>query len=179
MACSITLTSNTQDCSPNIGGVAAVYAANRADLTFSAGVSGTNTLNISGSAGVFKKIGIQSGISSFSSTAQVSEENGSLYYRDEASVVVNHATALLSKLIGDVAKADLVFVVKDMNGTLWIIGQYSGIASHAQRVVLSGGLIESGTAKGDRNGATLNIACDHATPIMAVGSSTNANIFDN
>ena len=174
MACSITLTAQSLDCSPNIGGVKAVWLANRDDVVLSS--ISTIAATLSAAAGktnpVFKKIGVRSGISSFTSTAQVSEENNTLYYRDEVAVVINKMTQNALDLISRVPSGDMLCVVEDMNGEKWLIG-YGG------RILVAGSVLETGTAKTDRNGETLTLACDHPGTIKRVNPATSASIFSN
>lgn len=185
MPCSITLTAQSLDCSPNIGGLKAVWLANRADVKVISNSPTDNKVKLdkadAATNPVFKKIGVRSGISSLTSTAQVSEENNTLYYRDEAAVVVNKLTQTLVALIKRIPSGDVVVVAEDMNGNKWALGFDVAVTSNARiyPVTVAGSVLETGTAKTDRNGGTLTLACEHPGPLVALDSTTSASLFSN
>lgn len=145
MSCNIT-SGITLDCRDNSGGIEYIYIGNAtlvSGLTVSGGtMSGFWGLTASG----FYKFEVPKQTSSFTETITTSEENGTVFYDQQVTVVFTkwerekrNQLALLAK------NRKLAVVVKDGNGNFWSVGAHRG--AH----MLSGSGV-TGTAYGDRNG---------------------------
>lgn len=150
MACSQTLAGIVRDCSTNMGGIKAVYIANAADVTSVTVTSGVVTAITMASSKKFYKYEFAIGTSSLTSNWQVSAENGTKYVETDLAMVFNKADSTKRLEIVALAQAEMNVIVEDNNGTMW----YLGID---EPVVLNGGDLQTGTARGDRNGLTVSL----------------------
>lgn len=74
--------------------------------------------------------------------------NGSFYYEQGLTLVLNNPTASVWNEIDLLAKNNLAVIVLDNNGKYWLFGEINGLSLEPSE----GG---TGTAFGDRNGVTL------------------------
>ncbi len=81
-------------------------------------------------------------------TITASVENGTVFYAQELSIVLNKLQANTRNEILLLAKNTLMAVVQDANDKYWLLGRYSGLD-------VTGGTSATGTAQGDRNGYSL------------------------
>ena len=179
MACSINITSQSKDCSANIGGVRCIYVASRADVAAQGSPGQTpNTWDIylSGNAGIFKRFAVQPGSSSYTSTAQVDEGNGTGYFRDEAVAVLNKISTDKLFALMQLWGGDFVAVIEDRNGQKTVMGYDNDI--NDVRVMVGAAEIGTGTAKTDRNGLQVTLSCEHRNPPMVLDPTSPSTIFD-
>jgi hypothetical protein len=100
---------------------------------------------------------------------QANVQNGTVYYAQELSIILNKLQANTRNEILLLAKNILVAVVGDNNGKYWYLGKVSGIN-------LSGGSGGSGTAQGDRSGYTLTFSAMEQELAPEVSSSIIAGL---
>jgi len=95
-------------------------------------------------------------------TGTFSEENGTVFYTNVASVVFNKTTAAKLVELNELAKSNkLCVIVKDNNGLYWMVGNDRG-------ALVSNSTAGTGTAFGDRNGVTMEFTGIHELPMIQV-----------
>ena len=95
--------------------------------------------------------------SSLTQTVNASVENGTVFYSQVLSLVVNKPVAADITEIQNLAKGRLAIVVQDLNDNYFVMG-------HTRGAELTGGSIATGTAIGDLNGFTLEFTAEEAIP---------------
>ena len=106
--------------------------------------------------------------SSFTQTVNSSIENGTVYYTQVLSLVLNKPVADDIVELTNLAKARLGIVVQDNNDNYFVMG-------HTRGAELSGGTVATGTAYGDLNGFTLEFTAEEAIP-APFWESTDSNL---
>lgn len=147
MACALT-SGYTLDCKDSLGGVKAVWFIEHANVSSVTEASGVVTAITKGAGKVFYKYELVRNTSSLTENITASVENGTVFYAQELSVILNKMQASTRNEILLLAKNVLMAVVQDSNGKYWLLGKTNGID-------ITGGSSATGTAQGDRNGYTL------------------------
>ena len=106
--------------------------------------------------------------SSLTQTVNASVENGTVFYSQVLSLVVNKPVAADITEIQNLAKGRLAIVVQDLNDNYFVMG-------HIRGAELTGGSIATGTAIGDLNGFTLEFTAEEAIPAPFL-DETGANL---
>jgi hypothetical protein len=147
MACNLTQ-GFPIDCKDNVGGVKAVYIANKdniATITEAAGVVTGITMD----AGTyFWKYDQIKETSNFAEAITTNVQNGTVFYAQTIEVIVNKLQTNTRNEILLLAQATTSVIVQDNNNKYWLLGRQNGLD-------LTGGGSATGTAYGDRNGYTL------------------------
>jgi hypothetical protein len=150
MACALTQ-GYTLDCKDSLGGLKSIYLISHADVasvTESAGVVSTITKDV---GKVFYKYELVRNTSSFTENITASVENGTVFYAQELTIVLNKLQVNTRNEILLLAKNVLMCVAEDANGKYWLLGRFQGLD-------ITGGSSATGTAQGDRNGYTLTFS---------------------
>ncbi|ASZ14509.1 hypothetical protein KTO58_01260 [Chitinophaga pendula] len=84
----------------------------------------------------------------FKETPTKNVQNGSMYYTQELTIVLNKLRTNTRNEILNLAQNTLIQIVEDRMGQYWLLGKDTGME-------LTGGEVGSGTANGDRNGYSL------------------------
>jgi hypothetical protein len=147
MPCALTQ-GYTLDCKDSLGGIKAVWLINHANVTAVTEASGIVSAITKAANKVFYKYELVKNTGSLTETVTASVENGTVFYAQELSVVLNKLQANTRNEILLLAQATLMAVVQDANDKYWLLGRVSGLD-------VTGGTAASGTAQGDRNGYTL------------------------
>lgn len=147
MACALT-SGYTLDCKDSLGGIKAVWFIEHANVSSVTEASGVVTAITKGAGKVFYKYELVRNTSSLTENITASVENGTVFYAQELSVILNKMQASTRNEILLLAKNVLMAVVQDSNGKYWLLGKTNGID-------ITGGSSATGTAQGDRNGYTL------------------------
>lgn len=145
MACVLTQ-GYTLDCKDSLGGIKAVFLIAHADVTAitqASGIVSAITAN-----DVFYKYELVKNTGAMTETITASVENGSVFYAQELSIVLNKLQANTRNEILLLAKNTLMIIAQDANDKYWLLGKTQGMD-------LTGGTATTGTAQGDRNGYTL------------------------
>jgi hypothetical protein len=95
-------------------------------------------------------------------------ENGTVFYTQVLSLVLNKPVAADITEVQNLAKGRLAIVVQDNNDNYFVLG-------HTRGAELTGGSIATGTALGDLNGYTLEFTGEEAIPAPFL-DSTGANL---
>lgn len=149
MACNQTLAGLIRDCSPSMGGILEVLAANKDEIgaiTTSEGIVSA----IEGAEGKFYKYEFHRNTGSLTSTYQIALENGTRYVTSDLVLVFNRMETSKRVEITALAQNNLVLIVKDANGKYWLLGM-------DEPVVATAGDGLTGTARGDRNGYSITL----------------------
>jgi hypothetical protein len=150
MACALTQ-GYTLDCKDSLGGIKAAWFIAHADVTAVTEASGVVSAITKAAGKVFYKYQLVRNTSSMTENVTSSVENGTVFYAQELSIILNKMQANTRNEILLLAKNNLMAVVEDANGKYWLLGKSNGLD-------LTGGNSGSGTAQGDRNGYTLTFS---------------------
>lgn len=166
MACA--LTSNyVIDCKDSLGGLTEVYFMEFGNLTSYTEASGVITALVKAAGKKFYKYELVKGTSMLMENINASVENGTIFYQQELTVVLNKLQVATRNEILLLAKNRLVAVAKDNNGKYWILGITKALD-------ISAGSGASGTAEGDRSGYTLTFTGKEAALAQEVSSGVAA-----
>ena len=148
MSCNIT-SGITLDCRDNQGGIEYIYIANGTGNATGLTATGGTVSFWPGTPAQWYKFETPKQSSSFTETITTSEENGTVFYDQQVSVIFTKMEREKRNQIELLARnRKLAVVVKDANGTFWSVGLTRG--AH----LLSGTSL-TGAAYGDRNGYEL------------------------
>jgi len=150
MACALTQ-GYTLDCRDSLGGITEVYFIEKGNVTSTTQASGVITAVVKGSGKVFRKYELVPGTSSLTENINASVQNGTVFYAQELSIILNKLQANTRNEILLLAQNTLAAVVGDNNGKYWYLGKVHGIN-------ITGGSGATGTAQGDRSGYTLTFS---------------------
>ena len=150
MACSQTLAGLVNDCAANMGGIKEVYLANKADVATITVTSNKVTAITMASTAKFHKYYFRPQTSSMSSNWQVNLDNGVKYVQTDLVMVFNRMETTKRVEVVAMAQGDLVALVRDSNGLLWLLGEENPL-------ILSAGDGLTGTARSDRNGYSVTL----------------------
>jgi hypothetical protein len=168
MACS-NLTAGFLDlCNDSTGGIQKIFLANGPveSITESAGT--ITAITVGGSAlapADFFTFETPRQTSSITETTTVSQENGTLFFDQQLTMVFNKMEAAKRDQLLLMAQATtMVVVAKDGNGKYWSIGAERG-------AFMVSGSATSGVAYGDRNGYEIVLGGLEQSPIFEVTST--------
>lgn len=150
MACALTQ-GYTLDCRDSLGGITEVYFIEKGNVTSTTQASGVISAIVKGSSKVFRKYELVPGTSSLTENINASVQNGTVFYAQELSIILNKLQANTRNEILLLAQNSLAAVVGDNNGKYWYLGKTNGIN-------ITGGSGATGTAQGDRSGYTLTFS---------------------
>ena len=162
MACALTQ-GFVLDCKESVGGIKSVRFVefdNVASIAYAAGVA---TLTMVASKKFWKYAQVRE-TSSSTETITANVQNGTIFYKQELTVILNKLAAATRNEILLLAKNRLMAIVEDMNGNYWLLGAKNGLD-------ITGGNSATGTASGDRNGYTLTFEGMEADPMWSVSST--------
>lgn len=168
MACSNLTAGLTLDCHEGVGGIDVVYIANGPVESFVES-NGVVTLITVGTASLtpsdFFKFELPRQTASFTETINVSQENGTLFYNQDLTVVFNKMETVKRNQILLMAQSNSMIVVfKDNRGAFFTVGLKNG-------AFMSAGTAVSGTAFGDRSGYELTLSGIEVAPAYGVTAS--------
>lgn len=162
MACALTQ-GFVLDCKESVGGIKSVRFVefdNVASIAYAAGVA---TLTMVASKKFWEYAQVRE-TSSFTETITANVQNGTIFYSQELSVILNKLAAATRNEILLLAKNRLMAIVEDMNGNYWLLGAKNGLD-------ITGGNSATGTASGDRNGYTLTFQAMEADPMWSISGA--------
>lgn len=147
-----TLAAIAKQCKDNAGGIKAIYIADVDSIsavTVDTTAQTISNIIMSGSA-TFAKWEFAAQTGTFTSTSTISEENGTLFFQNDCSLVFAQMEKVKRLQIMAATVSNTVVVVKDSNNRLFYMGYDNPVSASA-----AGG--EAGTAMGDRNGYTITL----------------------
>ena len=159
MACNIT-GGISLDCIDGIGGIKTAYISTNAQITSTAGVTGTSgKLYDVGGTGTFYTFEIPKDTSSFSETANIAPSAGTVFYTQELSLVFHKLAAAKRDQILLLAKnRNMKVVFEDNNGQFWFMGLDRGVQVSAATAV-------TGVNPGDANQYTITLQAMEPSPV--------------
>lgn len=135
------------DCRGSVGGLKEAYFIefdNVESITESAGI--VTAIEVA-TAKQFRKYQLPKETGFWTETPNSNVQNGTLFYQQELTVVINKMQANTRNEIMLLAQNRLIAIVLDLNGKYWLLGRTTALD-------LTSGEGGSGTAHGDRNGYT-------------------------
>lgn len=150
MACALT-TDYSFGCDVGAGGLKELWIIELENISSYTESSGVITGITKASGKIFRKYQLVQDTAQFGEDITGNRQNGTLFYAQRGTVVINKQQVAVRNEILLLAKNNLVIIVRDNNDTYRLYGREQGLA-------LQTGTAESGTAWGDRNGYTLNFA---------------------
>lgn len=166
MACALTQ-GFVLDCKESVGGIKSVRFVEFDNATF-VPAAGVATITMATGKKFWKYAQVRE-TSSFTETITANVQNGTIFYSQELTVILNKLAAATRNEILLLAKNRLMAIVEDMNGNFWLLGAKNGLD-------ITGGNSATGTASGDRNGYTLTFAGQEVEPMYSVLANTIASI---
>lgn len=165
MACALTQ-NYALDCKDSLGGLTEVYFMESDNVTSFVEASGviTNLVKVVGKK--FFKYELVKGTSSFVENINASIENGTVFYQQELTIILNKLQTNTRNEILLLAKNNLVAVAQDNNGAYWFLGLTRGVD-------ISAGSGQSGAAEGDRSGYTLTFMGKEPSLAPSVNSTVS------
>jgi len=149
MPCALTQ-GYTLDCKDSLGGIKAVWMIESGNVTAITEASGIVSAITKSASKVFRKYELVKNTGALTETITASVENGTVFYAQELSIVLNKLQANTRNEILLLAQNTLLVVVQDANDKYWLLGRTQGCD-------VTGGTAATGTAQGDRSGYTLTI----------------------
>ena len=155
------------DCRDSLGGITEVYFIEKANVTITAPTSGSISAITKVAGKRFFKYELVPGTASLTENINANVQNGTVFYAQELSIVLNKLQTATRNEILLLAQNTLVAVVKDNNGQTFLLGYLYGLN-------LTGGNGATGTAQGDRSGYTLTFSASEKqlAPAVADGVFT-------
>jgi len=150
MACAQTLSGLVHDCAANMGGIKAVYLANKADVDAITVASDKITGITMAASAKFHKYEFARRTGSLSSNWQVNAENGTKFVQTDLLLVFNRMETTKRVEIAAMAAGELVAIVEDNNGVYHYLGMEAPLE-------ISAGDGLTGTAMADRNGYSITL----------------------
>lgn len=147
MACNLTQ-GFPIDCKDNVGGVKAVYIANKDNIASITEAAGVVTAISMDTGTYFYKYDQIKETSNFAEAITTNVQNGTVFYAQTVEVVLNKLQTNTRNEILLLAQATTCIIVQDNNSKYWLLGKSNGLD-------LTGGGSATGTAYGDRSGYTL------------------------
>ena len=154
MACSTISGITYSLCESNMGGVKAIYLANREDVTAiqtgtDASITGTCITGITMASGkTFQEFTVKKNTCSMTSTLNVGDN--STYVSTELAIVLRRMDSAKRMAMNALILGECYAIVVDANNIAWLLG-------FDEAVTCSAGTGETGTAKSDANQYTLNL----------------------
>ena len=150
MPCPQTLSGLVHDCAANMGGIKAVYLANKADVDAITVASDKITGITMAASAKFHKYEFARRTGSLSSNWQVNVENGTKFVQTDLLLVFNRMETTKRVEIAAMAAGMLCAIVEDNNGVFHYLG-----AEAPLEISTGDGL--TGTALADRNGYSITL----------------------
>ena len=107
--------------------------------------------------------------SSLTQTVNASVENGTVFYTQVLSLVLNKPVVADIVELTNLAKGRLGILVQDNNDNYFVMG-------HTRGAELTGGSLATGTALGDLNGYTLEFTAEEAIPAPFWDTTDTTNV---
>lgn len=167
MACDLTITGRSLPCRDALGGVRKVWICTAAQGTDHwDAIDATGEVPDTSAAATYNDFLSPKNTSSFTQTINASMENGTVYYTQVLSLVLNKIEASDITMMENLGKGRLSIVVQDNNLNYFVMG-------HARGCLMTGGTIATGAAMGDLNGFTLEFTAEEvdAAPFLPVAAS--------
>ena len=151
------------DCRDSLGGITEVYFIEKGNISAITVASGSVSALTKVAGKRFFKYELVPGTASLIENINANVQNGTVFYAQELSIVLNKLQTSTRNEILLLAQNNLVAVVKDNNDQTFLLGYLYGLN-------LTGGNGATGTAQGDRSGYTLTFSAQEKQLAPAVAS---------
>ena len=170
MACALTQ-NYVLDCRDSLGGLKSVLFIEAGNVTSTTEALGVVTAISLAVGKFFYKYDLIKETSSFTETITASVQNGTIFYAQELTVILNKLQANTRNEILLLAQNSLVAIAEDRNGKYWMLGKLGGLD-------LTAGTSASGVATGDRSGYELTFSGQEKALAPEVSSAIIAALVD-
>ncbi len=143
-SCNQVLSGLVNDCASSKGGIVEALIANHEDVASVTVTEGQITAITMAESAKFKKYYFKRNTGQFTSTLNISEENGTKYVSTDIVLLFSRMETVKRIEMEALAMNDLAVIVKDANGKYWYFG-------YDEPVSASAGDGQTGTARGDSN----------------------------
>ena len=150
MACNQTLSGLVRDCAPSMGGIVEALIANKENVTGITISSDMVSAITMASSAKFKRYAFARNTGSLTSNYTIDPATGVRFVTSDLVLQFNRMETAKRVEISALAQNDLVVIVKDANGTYWLLGKDEPVNATA-----GDGL--TGTARADRNGYSITL----------------------
>lgn len=168
MSCSNLTSGIPLDCVGGESGIQKVFIANGPIESFTEAAGVISAITIGGASvgpADWFEFGTPKQSSSAVETPAISQENGTISYQQDLTLIMNKLDAAKRNQILLMAQANQMIVVfQDNNNTYWLMGSGRGC-------YLSAATAETGTAFSDRSGYTLTLSALESLPMFEVDSA--------
>jgi len=167
MACELT-TGFAVGCNDSTGGIAEFWFANMpTDFAVAKNATGEASAITGTGLAYFKyeTTNAQGAASVMNDNPTVNDQNGTSFFDQTCTYVLNKMDSAKRNEVKMLARAKLSIIIKDNNGTYWLMGEVNGAR-------LTAGDNGTGTALGDRNGYSLSFQAQESEPLTLVTSET-------
>lgn len=167
MACTLTINGRAFPCKDKIGGIKRVWIKQFDAADWGTVANGA----ISDAAAAITVFGFEltKNSGSFQQTITSSIENGTVFYSQVVELTMPNIVAADNEEIADLLKNRLCVIVQDNNDNYIIMGHTTGAEA-------TGGIVGTGTAKGDLNGYQIQLTAEEAIPAPHLTTLTGGNI---
>lgn len=138
-------------CRDSVGGIEILYLTEFENVVSVTSSSGQISAIAKSSGTSFKQFKLEKENAEFTESIQSSVENGTLFYEQLLNFTIKKMTASNRNNIRNIAQNRLMVIVKDNNGTYWVLGETRGVDLTGDN---NG---KTGKAFGDMNGYTLSL----------------------
>ena len=167
MACDLTQNLSL-DCIDSAGSVVKVWVLNGPASSYTESAGNITALSVGGIAvgpSDWFSWELPRQTSGYTEVANVSVENGTLFYQKDLAVVFNKMDATKrNELLLATQNQDMVVAFEDANGTYWAFGLDKG-------AFVSAAQASTATTFADRNGYELTLSSQELTPAFTIDSS--------
>lgn len=167
MACSIAQ-GNELGCRDSVGGIETIYITEFENVTSITSSSGQISAITKSGGTSFKVFKLEKENAEFTEAINSSVENGTLFYEQTLSFTMKKMSASNRNNIRNIAQNRLMVIVKDNNGTYWVMGETRGADLTGDNSA------KTGKAFGDMNGYSLTLVGKEPAPAQVyTGSITS------
>lgn len=159
MACTI-YQGREIDCRDSNGGVQEIYIAEFANVQSITETSGVITAITMVPTKKFYTFQVEKENASLTDAEQGSVENGTLFYEQTLNFTIKKGSSSQRNAMNVLAKARLMVIVKDNNGTYWLMGKTRA----ADKV--GDNSFTTGKAFGDMNGYNVTLTAKEPNPVV-------------
>lgn len=171
---SITGGLNGTSCTPNPGGVSALYIANFSSIV-SVGASGGTVTGITGGASAFYPYTFRPNTASVQEPLTKDVQTGSLFYTQTITIVLDKIDKTKRDQLMLLDNALVCVIARHSNGTYWLYGH--GLGTQGEGMYVTTNVSQTGTAKSDANGYTITLVAEESERAYPVDESIIASLI--
>jgi len=176
MTCNFSLSGTKRDCKNSLGGVREIYLAIRGvdvspqNITVNE-TTGKVTAITMETGKLFRTYQLRDNVANMTTSVNTSNEAGTTYYETTVTFSIAKLTAEKRMELHNIARAELVVIVRDRMNRYWLIGKENA-------AYLSAGAINTGTNMADANQIEFTLMCQESEPPREIVDSILPNVID-